>query len=180
MLHARGVQRPCLRACPLALCKLACRLAVRCHLVPPTAVACPSLPFPSAPADGQSLTEESAQVEDELAEAEAKNRLYVMLLERTRREHMAVDQQVGPPSPAPGFCAAKSGVPGALGRAPLAFQWHCQALRQEATCIALPCPALRFRCATSRSPSATAQKTCITWGSTSTRRARQRSLRSAS
>lgn len=43
----------------------------------------------------QSLTEESAQVEDELAEAEAKNRLYVMLLERTRREHMAVDQQVG-------------------------------------------------------------------------------------
>lgn len=43
----------------------------------------------------QSLTDEGRQVEEDLQEAEAKNRLYTLLLERTRREHMAIDQQVG-------------------------------------------------------------------------------------
>lgn len=42
----------------------------------------------------QSLTDEAHQVEEDLQEAEAKNRLYTLLLERTRREHMAIDQQV--------------------------------------------------------------------------------------
>lgn len=42
----------------------------------------------------QSLTDEAHQVEEDLREAEAKNRLYTLLLERTRREHMAIDQQV--------------------------------------------------------------------------------------
>ncbi|KAI8463263.1 MAG: hypothetical protein J3K34DRAFT_527117, partial [Monoraphidium minutum] len=41
----------------------------------------------------QSLEGEAAQVEEDLREAEAKNRLYTLLLERTRREHMAIDQQ---------------------------------------------------------------------------------------
>ena len=60
----------------------------------------PSLPHARAcrpcprPPPSQSLTDESHHVEEELAEAEAKNKLYVMLLERTRREHMAIDQQV--------------------------------------------------------------------------------------
>lgn len=50
-------------------------------------------PLPHAP---QSLTEEGQRVEEELQEAEAKNRLYGLLLERTRREHMAIDQLVRP------------------------------------------------------------------------------------
>ena len=40
------------------------------------------------------MTDEGHQVEEDLQEAEAKNRLYTLLLERTRREHMAIDQQV--------------------------------------------------------------------------------------
>jgi hypothetical protein len=35
-----------------------------------------------------------AQVEEDLQEADAKNRLYQLLGERTRREHMAIDQKV--------------------------------------------------------------------------------------
>ena len=34
------------------------------------------------------------RVEEELQEADAKNRLYTLLGERTRREHMAIDQRV--------------------------------------------------------------------------------------
>lgn len=41
----------------------------------------------------QSLTDEAGVVEEDLQEAEAKNRLYTLLLERTRREHMAIDQR---------------------------------------------------------------------------------------
>ena len=39
-------------------------------------------------------------MEEDLREAEAKNRLYTLLLERTRREHMAIDQQVRRPAAA--------------------------------------------------------------------------------
>ena len=46
----------------------------------------------------QSLTDEAAVVEEDLREAEAKNRLYALLLERTRREHMAIDQQARLPT----------------------------------------------------------------------------------
>ena len=35
-----------------------------------------------------------SQIEEDLLEAEAKNRLYYLLGERTRREHMTVDQKV--------------------------------------------------------------------------------------
>lgn len=35
------------------------------------------------------------RVEEDLLEADAKNRLYYLLGERTRREHMAIDQKVG-------------------------------------------------------------------------------------
>lgn len=34
-----------------------------------------------------------AQVDDDLLEADAKNRLYQLLGERTRQEHMALDQK---------------------------------------------------------------------------------------
>lgn len=34
------------------------------------------------------------RVEEDLLEADAKNRLYYLLGERTRREHMAIDQKV--------------------------------------------------------------------------------------
>lgn len=34
------------------------------------------------------------QVEEDLLEADAKNRLYYLLGERTRREHMSIDQKV--------------------------------------------------------------------------------------
>lgn len=40
------------------------------------------------------LEEEAARADAELREADAKNRLYALLLERTRREHMAMDQEV--------------------------------------------------------------------------------------
>ncbi|KAF6261763.1 hypothetical protein COO60DRAFT_1636588 [Scenedesmus sp. NREL 46B-D3] len=42
----------------------------------------------------QSLRDEMTRVEDDLLEADAKNRLYYLLGERTRREHMAIDQKV--------------------------------------------------------------------------------------
>jgi hypothetical protein len=44
----------------------------------------------------QSLRDEMNQIEEDLLEAEAKNRLYYLLGERTRREHMTVDQKVMP------------------------------------------------------------------------------------
>lgn len=40
------------------------------------------------------LKEEMRQIDEDLLEAEAKNRLYYLLGERTRREHMAMDQKV--------------------------------------------------------------------------------------
>lgn len=43
----------------------------------------------------QSLRDEMSQLEGDLLEADAKNQLYTLLQERTRREHMEVDQQVG-------------------------------------------------------------------------------------
>ncbi|WIA19827.1 hypothetical protein OEZ85_005735 [Tetradesmus obliquus] len=42
----------------------------------------------------QSLRDEMTRVEEDLLEADAKNRLYYLLGERTRREHMAIDQKV--------------------------------------------------------------------------------------
>eukprot|EP00879_Flechtneria_rotunda_P017327 GHRR01018151.1.p1 GENE.GHRR01018151.1~~GHRR01018151.1.p1 ORF type:complete len:898 (+),score=438.17 GHRR01018151.1:161-2854(+) len=42
----------------------------------------------------QELRDEMARVEEDLLEADAKNRLYYLLGERTRREHMAIDQKV--------------------------------------------------------------------------------------
>lgn len=42
----------------------------------------------------QGLHDEMAQVDDDLLEADAKNRLYQLLGERTRQEHMALDQKV--------------------------------------------------------------------------------------
>lgn len=42
----------------------------------------------------QGLHDEMAQVELDLLEADAKNRLYQLLGERTRQEHMALDQKV--------------------------------------------------------------------------------------
>jgi hypothetical protein len=42
----------------------------------------------------QSLRDEMMRVEEDLLEADAKNRLYYLLGERTRREHMAIDQKV--------------------------------------------------------------------------------------
>lgn len=42
----------------------------------------------------QQLQDEMKQIDEELVEAEAKNRLYYLLGERTRREHMAMDQKV--------------------------------------------------------------------------------------
>jgi hypothetical protein len=43
----------------------------------------------------QALHDETAQVDEDLLEADAKNRLYQLLGERTRQEHMALDQKVG-------------------------------------------------------------------------------------
>lgn len=43
----------------------------------------------------QELRDEMTRVEEDLLEADAKNRLYYLLGERTRREHMAIDQKVG-------------------------------------------------------------------------------------
>lgn len=42
----------------------------------------------------QQLKDEMKRIDEELIEAEAKNRLYYLLGERTRREHMAMDQKV--------------------------------------------------------------------------------------
>eukprot|EP00878_Enallax_costatus_P035713 GHUV01039918.1.p1 GENE.GHUV01039918.1~~GHUV01039918.1.p1 ORF type:complete len:245 (+),score=71.35 GHUV01039918.1:584-1318(+) len=42
----------------------------------------------------QELRDEMTRVEEDLLEADAKNRLYYLLGERTRREHMAIDQKV--------------------------------------------------------------------------------------
>jgi hypothetical protein len=42
----------------------------------------------------QGLHDEMAQVDEDLLEADAKNRLYQLLGERTRQEHMALDQKV--------------------------------------------------------------------------------------
>lgn len=42
----------------------------------------------------QGLHDEMAQVDDDLLEADAKNRLYQLLGERTHQEHMALDQKV--------------------------------------------------------------------------------------
>eukprot|EP00775_Hariotina_reticulata_P005882 gene5882-6123_t len=42
----------------------------------------------------QNLRDEMNRVEEDLLEADAKNRLYYLLGERTRREHMAIDQKV--------------------------------------------------------------------------------------
>jgi hypothetical protein len=36
-----------------------------------------------------------ASIQRDLEEGDAKNRLYQLLLERTKREHMSVDQKVG-------------------------------------------------------------------------------------
>lgn len=45
----------------------------------------------------QALHDEMAQVDEDLLEADAKNRLYQLLGERTRQEHMALDQKVCSP-----------------------------------------------------------------------------------
>ncbi|KAG2438191.1 hypothetical protein HXX76_005797 [Chlamydomonas incerta] len=42
----------------------------------------------------QQLQDEMKQIDEELVEAEAKNRLYYLLGERTRREHLAMDMKV--------------------------------------------------------------------------------------
>lgn len=42
----------------------------------------------------QQLKDEMKRIDEELVEAEAKNRLYYLLGERTRREHLAMDQKV--------------------------------------------------------------------------------------
>ncbi|KAK9808645.1 hypothetical protein WJX72_001158 [[Myrmecia] bisecta] len=49
---------------------------------------------PDAQARVQQLQEEMAVLDEELIEAEAKNRLYTLLGERTRREHMAMEKKV--------------------------------------------------------------------------------------
>ncbi|KAF8062960.1 hypothetical protein HT031_003799 [Scenedesmus sp. PABB004] len=48
--------------------------------------------------DGCSLRDEMARVEEDLQEAEAKNRLYQLLHERTRREHLTIDQKARAPA----------------------------------------------------------------------------------
>lgn len=49
---------------------------------------------PAAPQWLQGLHDEMATVDEDLLEADAKNRLYQLLGERTRQEHMALDQKV--------------------------------------------------------------------------------------
>ena len=63
-------------------------------------------------------------MEDDLQEAEAKNRLYTLLLERTRREHMAIDQQVCGQGPTAGVARTRLH----LGSAPGAGCCCCAAL----------------------------------------------------
>jgi cell division protein FtsB len=55
---------------------------------------CPCLRLLLLPLLVQSLRDEMTRVEEDLLEADAKNRLYYLLGERTRREHMAIDQKV--------------------------------------------------------------------------------------